>query len=175
MTDVTMADAAEYKLIIDWIAGEFLDDTMNDLAARRVIAKRLRHGALSLGQRVGLANLLDPDARDVHGWWLVAKRSRGRAKSVDDRRVAAVVQHELNRDPQHRATPTLDGVNARRKQRYVGAPMSLAMVDVDDEKIIINWIAGRLRDGSIDDLTARRATAHGTDRFRTGYWLDSPI
>ena len=97
MTDVTMADAAEHKLIIDWIAGRFRDGSIEDLAARRAIARRLRHGPLSVELLAGLATLIDPDFREVHGWWLAAKRPRGRPKSVDDRRVAATVWQELKR------------------------------------------------------------------------------
>ena len=85
----------EVGAITDWFSGNFKQDSTKEMEARRALAKVLRHGPLDLSLRVWLANLFDPDMRDTEKQWFVLKQGRGRSKTVNDRKVAAVIWHRL--------------------------------------------------------------------------------
>jgi hypothetical protein len=86
----------EVKAIIDWLAGKFKEGSAEDLKARRALAEVLRHERLDMGFRQMIADLIDPDQRDDLGLWLVFKRAQGRQKTMDRRRVAAIIWEQVN-------------------------------------------------------------------------------
>jgi hypothetical protein len=85
----------QVRAIIDWLAGELKEGSVEDLAARRALAEVLRHEKLDMGIRLLLANLIDPDSRDDIGLWLVFKRPQGRTKTIDRRKVAAIIWKQV--------------------------------------------------------------------------------
>ena len=93
----------ELASIIDWLGGKFKEDSADDLKTRRALAKVLRHGPLDLGLRCMMADVIDPDIRDILSLWLVFKRPPGRTKSIDDRNVAAVIWHRIQAGDQKEA------------------------------------------------------------------------
>jgi hypothetical protein len=92
---MTTISAHEVKALAEWLGGESKDGSTEDLEGRRALAKVLRHGPLDLGVRCMLANLIDPDTTDDAGVRLVFKRAPGRARTMDRRRVAAIIWHEI--------------------------------------------------------------------------------
>ena len=85
---------AELDAIIDWLDGIYEEDSAEDIEGRRAIARVLREEPYP-AVLVRLANLIDPDARDVQRQWLVFKRARGRSKTVNGRQVAAIVWERI--------------------------------------------------------------------------------
>jgi hypothetical protein len=84
-------------LIDDWLHHRLKEGSAEELQARRSIAHHLRHGPLRLNLRVALATLIDPETRDVYGWWLTSKRPRGAKPTMDGYRVAAIIEEQLKR------------------------------------------------------------------------------
>jgi hypothetical protein len=84
----------EIKRIGDWLSGKFKEDSAEDLEARRVLGKALCHGPLDLGVRLMLADLIDPDRSEDMGVRLVFKRAPGRARTMDRRKVAAIIWNQ---------------------------------------------------------------------------------
>ena len=85
----------EIRSVIDWLAGKFKEGSVKDLAARRALAQVLRREKLDTGLRYALANLIDPDQQDDLGLWLVFKRAQGRKKTIDWRKVAAIIWKQV--------------------------------------------------------------------------------
>jgi hypothetical protein len=92
---MTISDQ-EVKAIIDWLTGKFKEGSAEDLKARRELAKVLRHGPLDRNLLRILADLIDPDQRDDLGLWLIFKRAQGRRKTMDRRRVAAIIWKQVS-------------------------------------------------------------------------------
>ncbi len=86
----------EVEAIINWLTGTLKEGSAEDFRARRALAEVLRHERLDMGLRLSLANLIDPDQRDDLGLWLVFKRAQGRQKTIDRRRVAAIIWKQVN-------------------------------------------------------------------------------
>jgi hypothetical protein len=83
----------EINSISDWLGGKLPEGSTKDREARRALAKVLRSTLpLDLGFRCALADLIDPDDLPL---WLVFKRPRGRTRSINGRRVAAVIWHDI--------------------------------------------------------------------------------
>ena len=81
--------------IIDWLAGKLKEGSADDLKARRALAKVLRYGPLDRGLLFILADLIDPDTRDDLSLWLVFKRAPGAKKTMDRRKVAAIIWRQV--------------------------------------------------------------------------------
>jgi hypothetical protein len=84
----------EYELIVDWLDGDLKDGSPKEIEARRHLARALRDGSLTLGMRVGLANLIDPEDRKWMKRSLVFKRPAGARATVDHLKVATIIWHE---------------------------------------------------------------------------------
>jgi hypothetical protein len=87
----------ERQIIDDWLQGLSKDGSAEDLRARWLIANMLRHGPLTLGLRVALATLIDPETRDVYGWWLAPKHPRGAKPTANWFRVASIIEEQVRR------------------------------------------------------------------------------
>jgi hypothetical protein len=82
----------EIASIIEWLGGELEEGSDKDKEARRALAKVLRWGPWDRSLLCALADLIDSDeeTREDLGLWLVFRRPPGRAKTVNERLVAAV-------------------------------------------------------------------------------------
>ena len=95
--------AASDDLIVRWLLGELKEGTAEELKARRDIAAMLlvianrRRDPLKQTILAGLAALIDPDARSIHGWWLAAKRPPGAKPTMDRLRVAEIIDEQVKR------------------------------------------------------------------------------
>jgi hypothetical protein len=94
---MTMPPTDDELLVDDWIHLRLKEGSEEELRARRLIAELLRHGPLKLSLLVALATLIDPETRDVYGWWLTSKRPRGAKPTMDGYRVAAIIEEQLKR------------------------------------------------------------------------------
>jgi len=106
--------------ISEWLDGKLKEGSTDDLKARRALAKALRYGPPDRGLLFMLAGVIDPDCRDDLSFWLVFKRQPGnRSKSIDHRRVAAIIWHELRAGKRQKAAVSIAmekcGVGSRDK------------------------------------------------------------
>jgi hypothetical protein len=109
----------EIKSIIDWLSDKFEEDSDEEKAARRVLVKVLRHWPPNRGILFILADLIDPDMRDDMGRWLAFKRAQGAKRTMDWRKVSAVIWRELRAGKQQKAAVSIAmeecGVGSRDK------------------------------------------------------------
>jgi len=90
-----MPPTEEELLIDDWCHLKLKEGSAEELEARKIIAHLLRHGPLKLRLRVDLATLIDPQTRDVYGWWLTSKRRPGAQRTMDRFRVAEIIWKQV--------------------------------------------------------------------------------
>jgi hypothetical protein len=76
---------------VAWLTGRLKDGSPEDLEARRALAWSLRYGPLDRGRRFMLARLIDPDMREILSLYLAFKRPRGAKRTMDRRKVAAII------------------------------------------------------------------------------------
>jgi hypothetical protein len=86
---------ADIDLIAAWLVGELKDGSPADFGARRALAKALRHGPLAPSLRAVIADLIDPETGDDIGMKLVFKRAQGAKRTMDRRKVAAIIWKQI--------------------------------------------------------------------------------
>jgi hypothetical protein len=84
----------EITRLSDWLGGGLKEGSAKDLEARRALAKALRYGPPDRGLLRVLADLIEPDA-DI-GLRLVFKRTQGTKRTMDRRKVAAIIWEQVN-------------------------------------------------------------------------------
>jgi hypothetical protein len=109
----------EIAAIARLLCGEMKKGSSEDMAARRSLAKVLRYGPPDRGLCFVLADLIDPDQRKFVGMWLEFQRPRGRKRTTDRRRVAAIIWKELRAGKRQKAAVSIAmekcGVRSRDK------------------------------------------------------------
>ena len=90
----------EIAAIINWLGGELKENSEEERAAMRAVARVLREEKLPRDFRFALADHFDPALRDTVELGLVLKptRGRGRPQTVNERKLAVLVWRRIEKE-----------------------------------------------------------------------------